>query len=131
MTSNIILRSTVGLVALVLAAGAFAACGGDDDADTGKDPGNATGSASSGTSTAPVIDQDKLTFKPEKLTVKLDQKVTFTNSESAIHTVTINGKNQSGSMKKGDQFAWTPPGAGVYKVTCDFHPQMSATVTVE
>ena len=55
----------------------------------------------------------------------------FKNSESALHTVTINGKNESGNMRKGDLFSWTAGAAGEYKITCDYHPQMNATITVQ
>jgi plastocyanin len=77
------------------------------------------------------IDQDNLQFKPQELCVAAGQKVLFRNSESAIHTVTIDGKNESGNMKKGDTLEWTPPSGGkTYKITCDYHPQMRASVSV-
>ncbi|MGE5595651.1 MAG: cupredoxin domain-containing protein [Hyphomicrobiales bacterium] len=132
------------------------ACGGDDDDDGGNTtpdvatqsnestPTQAAGSTAtqaSGTqaanggetipSGAPEIDQDNLEFKPNKLTVEAGKDVFFKNSETALHTVTVNGKNESGTMKKGDVFKWTPPGPGEYKITCDFHPQMKATITVQ
>ena len=77
------------------------------------------------------MDQAGLAFKPDKVTVKSGEQVYFKNSETAIHTVTIGGKNASGSMKKNDLFAWTAPSAGSYRITCDFHPQMRATIVVE
>ena len=80
---------------------------------------------------APVVDQNNLTFKPDKLTAAKGQAVFFKDSESAIHTVTVNGKNISGTMKQGDIISWTPPSAGTYKITCDYHPQMRSIVTVE
>jgi plastocyanin len=113
--------STIGAFA-VLAAG----CGGGDD-DGGDDadpncmpvpPGQA------------VIDQDNLKFSPDELCVAPGQEVLFRNSESAIHTVTIDGENLSGTMRKGDEFRWTPPGTGTYRISCDFHPQMKARITV-
>jgi len=113
----------VPVILLILAAGVLAvACGGDDK-----------GSSSSVTvpEGAPVIDQDNLTFKPDKITIEVNQKMYFLNSESAIHTVTIEGKNISGNMKKGDVVVWSTSKAGEYKVTCDYHPQMKATITVK
>jgi plastocyanin len=80
---------------------------------------------------APEIDQADLAFKPDKLTVSSGSTVYFKNSDSALHTVNVNGKNESGTMKKGAIFAWTPARAGTYKLTCDFHPQMNATITVQ
>lgn len=128
--------------ALLLIAGVAAACGGDDNSKS--DP-TATIPAQTGATTAASpatgngndagtvaeIDQDNLTFKPGKVTVKAGEKILFKNSETALHTVTINGKNESGNMKKNEKFVWTAPKAGEYKVTCDYHPQMNATITVE
>ncbi len=131
--------ATLGLASVALL-GLAAACGGGDSKatptsaaiPTSPASGSPAATASAGTipAGAPEIDQDGLAFKPDKLTVKAGEKVYFKNSESALHTVTINGKNESGNMKKGDVFSWTPAAAGTYKVNCDFHPQMNATITV-
>jgi plastocyanin len=129
--------------ATLLLAALAAACGGGGSSSagvvSGKTPtatGNSGASGSSATAVAnqdaaAEIDQDNLTFKPNKVTVKVGEKVRVKNSESAIHTVNINGKNISGNMKQGDQLYWTAPKAGNYKVSCDYHPQMSATITVQ
>jgi len=126
---------------LLVAVGA--ACGGGDSTGSVTSSANKTTapnqtgtSAKTGTvanqgPAAAEIDQDNLTFKPGKVTVKVGEKVLFKNSESAIHTVNIEGKNISGNMKKGDQLYWTAPKAGTFKVSCDYHPQMSATITVQ
>jgi plastocyanin len=123
------------LVAAIVAAGA--ACGGGDDKGSS---GSGTGAVDGASGTAkvkevpagaPQIDQKGLEFIPNKLSVKAKQKVYFKNSETAIHTVTINGKNISGNMKRDEVVEWTPTAAGDYKVTCDYHPQMKATITVE
>ena len=120
---------------LLLSVLAFAACGGDDSTAstpgvTMLDPGQAI-KVDSVPASAPVVDQNNLTFKPATLTATKGQAVFFKDSESAIHTVTVNGKNLSGTMKQGDIISWTPPAAGTYKVTCDYHPQMRSTITVE
>lgn len=116
----------IWLAGAALAATALvaAACGGDDDSDEG-DPNCAPVAAGEA-----VIDQDGLAFDPGELCVAEGEEVLFTNSESAIHTVTIDGENESGTMRDGDEFRWTPPGRGSYDITCDFHPQMRATITV-
>jgi len=114
-----------------------AACGGDDNTSTPTPGASSSGTAATAAPSnsdipagAPEVDQDKLAFKPDKLTVKVGEKVYFKNSESALHTVTINTKNESGNMKKGDVFIWPAPAAGTYTITCDFHPQMNAKITV-
>jgi plastocyanin len=91
------------------------------------------GTAVSGSVTAASgakIDQKDLAFKPDKLSVKVGETVTFTNQDDALHTVVINGKNESGTQKKGDTFKWKAPSAGTYKITCEFHPDMHAEITV-
>lgn len=128
----------IGLLvaAVALAASVAVACGGDDDDTNGGANGNGGTTATSTPAVsvpagAPVIDQDKLKFIPGELKVKVGEKVYFTNSETALHTVDINGVNESGNMKKGDVFIFEFPAAGEYKVTCSYHPQMKATITVE
>lgn len=134
------------VVALGLVAGM--ACGGDDDDDTTNGGGDTTpvatqtetgttgngdtGSDSEIPAGAPEVDQDNLKFIPTELTVKAGEKVYFKNSETALHTVTIEGDNVSGNMRKGEVFVWeAPTEPGEYKITCDYHPQMKATLTVE
>lgn len=115
------------------------ACGGDDDDDSNggttatsqATTANATTPAASVPEGAPEVDQDNLAFKPTSLKVKAGEAVYFKNSETAIHTVDINGNNESGTMKKGDVFTYTFDAPGEYKITCEFHPQMKATITVE
>lgn len=122
------LRNARILAVLVVAVAVFAlaaACGGGSSINT-KDA-EATAHIPAG---SPLIDQDNLQFKPGTLTVAAGQTVYFLNSETAIHTATINGNDESGNMKKGDVFAWKAPAAGTYKVTCKYHPQMHATITV-
>ncbi|GIW16088.1 MAG: hypothetical protein KatS3mg063_1941 [Tepidiforma sp.] len=112
----------------VAAALALAACGGGSSSSS--DKGVADGSDSRIPAGAPLIDQDKLQFNPSQLTVKVGETVYFKNSETALHTVDIDGKNVSGNMKKNDVFTWVFQQPGSYKITCDYHPQMKATVTV-
>lgn len=121
------LRLMAPFALLTLAAFALAACGDDDGGSSGE-PASPPPGVPAG---APFIDQQDLSFKPDKLTAKASDKVYFANTETALHTVTIEGKNESGTMKKGDLFTWTPPAPGTYKISCDFHPQMHATVTVQ
>lgn len=111
-------------VFVMTAALALAACGG------GAEEGGSRGAPGESPAVNPVIDQDNLKFIPNRLTVKAGSTVLFTNSDSALHTVTVDRKNVSGNMKKGDEFRWTPPAPGTYRITCDYHPQMRATLTV-
>jgi plastocyanin len=114
-----------------------AACGGGSSASPATGPqtqattGSATQTAVAGHSDhAAEIDQQDLTFTPARVSIKVGQAVLIKNSESAIHTANINGKNITGNMKRGDSTAWTAKAPGEYKVSCDYHPQMRATIAV-
>ena len=114
------------VIAGVGATVALASCGGGDSGGSGRAtavPGVPDGSA--------LIDQKNLKFAPTKLTVGATEQVYFRNGETTLHTVTINGKNESGTMKRDAIFTWTPPAPGEYKIGCEFHPQMKSTLTVE
>lgn len=117
---------TIGAFAAVTMLLAAACGGGGSDNNgvaDGTDPNIPAGS--------PFIDQDTLKFIPSKLTVAPGVDIYFKNSETALHTVTIEGENVSGNMRKDDIFIWTAPTAlGEYQITCDYHPQMKATITV-
>jgi plastocyanin len=80
---------------------------------------------------APHVNQDALRFKPNELTVPAGELVYFTNSESAVHNVTFDGEDLSGTLNKGDVFAYSFADPGEYQLTCTFHPQMKVTITVE
>lgn len=80
---------------------------------------------------ATIIDQDGIEFRPDKLTVSVGEDVYFTNSEHAVHTVTIEGENISGAMARGDAVVWIFDTPGEYRIRCDFHPKMRATIIVQ
>ena len=120
--------SAVAAAALLISALFLSSCGSSDGDSANSGIANNVAGVPDG---VPFIDQDSLKFIPTSLKVKVGDIVYFKNSETALHTVTIEGKNESGNMKKDAVFTWTPKTAGEYKITCDFHPQMKATINVE
>jgi len=120
--------SAVAAAALLIGALFLSSCGSSDGDSANSGIANNVAGVPDG---VPFVDQDSLKFIPTSLKVKVGDIVYFKNSETALHTVTIEGKNESGNMKKDAVFTWTPKTAGEYKITCDFHPQMKATITVE
>jgi len=127
----------LALAATVLALAVGVACGGDDGGSGSTDgppvqtgAGDATKSGAAHTDHAAEIDQQNMAFVPARVSVKLGETVLIKNSETAIHTGNINGKNVTGNMKKGDSTPWTATAPGEYAVTCDYHPQMKATIVV-
>jgi len=79
----------------------------------------------------PWVNQDNLRFVPGGVLAKVGEPVYFKNSETAIHTVNIAGRNESGTMKRNDVFRWTFTEAGDFRITCDFHPQMKSSIRVK
>jgi plastocyanin len=78
------------------------------------------------------IDIVDFAFAPAELTVPVGTTVTWTNQDSAPHTVTADdGAFDSGRMDQGATFSFTFDTAGTYAYHCDFHPNMTATITVE
>ncbi|MFL6106298.1 MAG: cupredoxin family copper-binding protein, partial [Marmoricola sp.] len=72
-------------------------------------------------------------FSPAALTVKVGTTVTWTNMDTAPHTVTVSSgpvKFSSPNLQKGQSFTYTFTKAGTYSYYCAVHPDMTATVTV-
>lgn len=127
-------RATLILPAFLLVLGIGAACGGDDD-DQGPDNGGSTATEPADASPtipegAAVIDQKSLKFSPNKVTVKVGDTVYFKNSETAVHNVALDGEDITGTMRRGAVASYKFETAGEYKLSCQFHPQMKATVVV-
>lgn len=96
--------------------------------DTGAPTGVVTG-------TQPVIDQLGLQFSPRHLVARVGEAVTFTNSESIAHNVTVRSVAGDSTLLDAD----TPPSVSVslvfeseggYDVTCGTHPGMTAFIFV-
>jgi plastocyanin len=72
-------------------------------------------------------------YSPASLTVNVGDTVTWTNMDTAPHTVTVTSgpeKFASANLAKGESFSFTFSKAGTYAYYCAVHPDMKATVTV-
>jgi plastocyanin len=69
----------------------------------------------------------------DPIEVAVGTTVTWTNNDSAPHTVTQSGGGgfQSGSIDQGGTFSFTFEEAGTFEYFCEFHPNMTGTVTVK
>lgn len=123
-----------GLVLLLaVAAGCSSAGGNGTTATATRTPRAATATAPGGIATASpaaAIDQKNTQFVPTMVSVKVGDTVLFKNSDPLLHTIDINGKNVTGNMNAGDVIRWQAPAPGTYVLTCDYHPQMRATIIV-
>jgi plastocyanin len=72
-------------------------------------------------------------FAPKSLTIPVGSTVTWTNEDTAPHTVTTSSgpaKISSANLSKGQSFSYTFTKAGTYQYYCAVHPDMTATITV-
>jgi plastocyanin len=63
-------------------------------------------------------------------TAKPGQKFTVRNDDSVAHTFTSGSAFTVKVAGKGSASFTAPSKAGTYKITCDYHPAMHATMTV-
>lgn len=70
-------------------------------------------------------------FVANALTVKVGTTVTWTNKDTARHTVSSDtGVFESGLFGKGESFSYTFTEVGVFPYYCAPHPYMKGTITV-
>ena len=116
----------LGAVVALAAAG----CGGGDDNSSSSSASTPAASSSSGGDVA--IKMANIAFDPKDVTVKVGQKITWTNDDSTDHNVTADSGAdfKSDNFGKGGTFSFTPTKAGTIKYVCTTHPGMTATLTV-
>jgi plastocyanin len=126
------MRRIALLVCALVALGA-AGCGG----------GGGGGSSSGGSTSTPAasssgggvaIKMQNIAFAPKDVTVKVGQKITWTNEDTVDHNVTADSGAdfKSKDFGKGATFEFTPDKAGKITYECTLHPNMKgATITVQ
>lgn len=74
-----------------------------------------------------------IAFAPKSTTVKVGQKVTWTNDDQTDHNVTSDSgaSFKSKDFGNGGTFSFTPEKAGTIKYVCTIHPGMDGTLTVQ
>jgi plastocyanin len=81
----------------------------------------------------PVMDQAGLMFGPELLLVRTGYPVEFRNSDDTLHNVRVSHEETRTSafnvaIPTGEKFTYTFSRDGFYRVGCDIHPAMAASV---
>jgi len=132
MTRILPLIGTVAALGLVLAG-----CGGGGSSSSSSSTSTPAASSSSSSSAASSgggvqIKMQNIAFAPKSATVKVGQKVTWTNADTVDHNVTANSgaSFKSQNFGNGGTFSFTPTKAGTIKYVCTIHPGMTATLTV-
>jgi plastocyanin len=126
---------------LAVAALALAGCGGGGGGGGSTTGGGGsstpapatTGAASGGGGGAPVtVAMKNITFSPKSVSVKVGQKVDWTNDDSVAHNVTATSgaSFRSSDFGQGGTFSYTPTKAGTIQYVCTIHPGMDGTIVV-
>ena len=134
MSRPTIIALTCGALALC---GAFVAgCGGDDKKASTTAPAAGapatTPAATPGAATGAinVVMQNNL-FSPEKIKVKVGQKIHWTNNDPYPHNVTAkNGAFKSGNLDGGKTFDFTAKKIGRIPYVCTIHSGQKGTIVV-
>jgi plastocyanin len=117
--ASLILALFVVLGVAVFAAG----CGGGTSGTTTTTAGGAGGGQ---------VVMKGFAFDPASVTVKVGDTVTWTNEDSATHTVDAdNGEFSSGDLAQGKTFSFKFDKAGTYPYHCKVHPNMKGTIVVQ
>lgn len=110
----------IGFGALLLLGATAVGALQDDDAGAGVEP--AAGEVA-------IVDFE---FDPNALQASVGQSLTWTNQDSATHTVTSDGGGPlaSGDLEQGESYEASFDAAGTYEYICTIHPTMRGTVEV-
>jgi plastocyanin len=79
---------------------------------------------------ATVVTQKGRSFRPAEITIARGDTVTFTNEDSYIHQVYVQGLFESDEKAPGENLNETFPASGTFQVRCRIHPTMKLTVRV-
>jgi amicyanin len=94
--------------------------------------GNAQYPANATPATGNTVTIQNFAFQPANLQVKVGTTVTWTNQDTAPHTVTFRDSGMTGSaiLQKGQSFSYTFNKVGTFAYYCQVHPGMTAQVVV-
>ena len=81
----------------------------------------------------PVMDQVGLSFGPELLLVRTGQPVEFRNNDDTLHNVHVSHEETrepafNVAIPTGGAYTYTFGRDGFYRVGCDIHPSMAASI---
>jgi plastocyanin len=79
------------------------------------------------------ITMTNMLFTPSQITVQKGAAVTWTNSDTVVHTVVADLGNgpDSGDIAPGSSYSYTFTDTGSYQYHCSLHPSMRGTIVVK
>ena len=121
-------RKWIAVALVTILALGLVACGAKPSVAPTTEPAAQPTSAPGG---AAEVEITNFAFDPPSLTVKAGTTVTWTNQDSAPHTITSDaGDWDSGQLSKGQSFSHTFDQAGTLAYHCSVHPSMTGTIVV-
>jgi plastocyanin len=119
-------RKHVALAVTGALALAAAGCGSSSDSSGG-------GSGGKPAAKPGAISMRDLQFAPRTASVRVGEKVTWTNDDKVDHNVTATGgaKFKSKAFGRGKTYSFTPRKPGTITYVCTLHPGMEATLVVK
>lgn len=70
-------------------------------------------------------------FRPGEVTINRGDALTFTNADSFVHQIYLDGQFDSDEKGPGEIINQTFPRSGTFQVRCHIHPTMKLTVHVK
>ena len=129
-------RAVVCAAVAVLAL-AGSACGGDDGSEVGSGAtpaaGGATtaaGSTDGGGAADQTVTIKDFTFDPSELTVDASTTIEVVNEDDAEHSFTLDDDSVSQDVQPGESATVTIDPAASIGWHCEFHPDMTGSITV-
>lgn len=77
------------------------------------------------------IAQKGRAFRPGEVTINRGDTLTFTNQDSFVHQIYLDGQFDSEEKGPGEVITQTFPRGGTFQVRCHIHPTMKLTVHVK
>lgn len=118
------------MIGAVLALAVFGGCGGGGGPAPTPTPG-AQAIACNATGTGTPVAIADFSFNPASVTVAVNGFVTWTNSDSATHTVTFDSGPNCGNAASGATQTAQFTVAGTYPYHCAIHSSMKGSVIVQ
>ena len=123
----------LALLSAVMAVGLLTGCGGAAEDRPSASQGAASETAPSQAPTPPgTVAMKDVEFIPDRLTVKVGEKVTWRNDEALDHNVVAQtgAKFQSRAFGEGGTYTFTPKKPGTIDYVCTLHPGMDGQIVV-
>jgi plastocyanin len=78
-----------------------------------------------------IVVQKGRAFRPREVSIAKGETLTFTNEDSYLHQIYVDGLFDSEERAPGQNLNETFPVAGTFEVRCHIHPTMRMTVRVK